>query len=148
MLLKKVRKIVLSFCWFFLMSMHQWSNQVYVEYLWQLPSLTELFPNSLSSQHLPLSTALRRSPCSVESVPTGRRAARCATTPFASRPTSWPSETQTVLSHSPAACLSQRGSTLDTKVFVFLLPLCLCEEITLSLFDTQLSVVHVSLQCW
>lgn len=87
------------------------------------------FSNFLSLQRLLLSTVLRRSPCSVESVPTGQRAARCATTPSASHPTSSPSETRMLPSLSPAVCSSRRGSTLDTKVFVILLPLCICEQL-------------------
>ena len=71
----------------------------------------------LSFQYFLRSIALRRSPCSVGSVLTGCRAARCTTTHSASRRTSSLFRTLTPLSHSPAACFLQRGSTLDMKVF-------------------------------
>jgi len=86
-------------------------------------STSDSLSNSPSPQLLLQSTSRRRNPCSVESVPTRRTAARRATPPFASRPTSSPSETPMTPSHSPAACSSQRGSALDTKVLVILLHL-------------------------
>lgn len=75
-------------------------------------------PDRLCSPQPLLSTAPRRSPCSAGSGPTELREARCATTRFALLPTSSPSETRTLQSHSRAACSSQRGFTLDTKVFL------------------------------
>lgn len=104
---------------------------------------------TLSFQPLLQLIALRRSPCFVGSAPTGCRAARCATTRSASRHTSSLLETQMLLSHSPAACSSQRGSTLDMKVFDTI-PYCLVrktETLLSAMFPTCFLAITYFLLC-